>query len=389
MNRTFQLVVLMSLLPLACQSSDSVPLTPSPEYLPASTAGANAEFAQDILNAPAPAPLFTQLPTTPEHATPSSPPVHPSRSLSPTVVTPQAGRAEAISWSSSQLDSARSSDLATGLEAVASTTTSESTVPAIDRAPEPREYEDFDGVEELFIENMAELRSVLRRLDQGETLDNFDMLRKADAEKRLIALFLLRHERNLKEFRELVDSLSRDSSGILALEILKAAFYQELGLDSLRDQALEESTTHIHDRKLVRPGNFQIVNMAFASNIGGFRNIIRVDPAVFRSGQETLLYGEFENFMNTEVVGNTAAQRYRRSFTAHATLRDTNGKLQTRHALLTADQFVADEADPSHFWSNFRVPSNLRPGTYTLEVLAVDLESQVLATSTLEFTVKL
>jgi hypothetical protein len=57
--------------------------------------------------------------------------------------------------------------------------------------------------------------------------------------------------------------------------------------------------------------------------------------------------------------------------------------------LLTAGQFVENENNPSHFWSNFRIPAILRPGAYTLEVLAVDLEAQVLATATLDFKVEL
>jgi hypothetical protein len=390
MKRAFYFVVTLSALPLACQTSDSVSPSTQSSVSPSPMDGASNDNANLLLGTPTPAPLFTQTPSSLDDFQDSKRPGDPSRERSAPSPGSSTKSIKPISWSNSEPEPASKSGGERGVEVAAGTTTRDDVaVPALNQISVAPRSLDVDGVEELFIENMDELRSVLRRVDRGETLDSFDLLRKADAEKRLISLFFLRHERNLKEFRELVDSLSQDSSGILALEILKAAFYQELGLDDLRDQALEESTKHIHGRKTTSPGNFDVVNLTFASNISGYRNIICIDPPVFRSGQETLLYGEFENFMNAEVVGNTQAERYRRSFTAHATLRDADGKVRDRHSFLTAGQFVEKENNPSHFWSNFRIPAILRPGAYTLEVLAVDLEAQVLATATLDFKVEL
>lgn len=240
-----------------------------------------------------------------------------------------------------------------------------------------------DALEED-LARLAELRDTVRK---GERLDHFDRLQLAKVEKRLIGHYLLGDHTDLERFESLIESLSRIDSTILSRELLKAAFFQELGMTDLRDEALRALPAV--RTSSATTGKFAIRDLSFARRYEGYGAYERQDPDALSPGMTTIIYGEFVGFDNVEVERG-GARGYRRSFSAFLSLFDADGVLVQRAPLLVAgsgnaSEVVDDRRKPVNFWKYYRIPEDLGPGRYRVEVLAVDVESGATATARLEF----
>jgi hypothetical protein len=233
------------------------------------------------------------------------------------------------------------------------------------------EAQGADPLEDLF-------RAYRDRIREGAArppADDYEAIERADVEGKLIALFFLRERRNLEDYRDLIRSFREEGPVNVELELLKAALYQKIGQADLRDRALERAGTASSSGSAA----LRLSQLAFASEIRGYRSFTRRTAPDFAAGEELLIYGEIEGFKNSPAPGAAGAPAHRRSFSAELVLKGADGAEVDRRELLKAGQaaeVVDNPAKPVHFWGRYPVPAQLAPGRYRLWVEATDLESQ-------------
>jgi hypothetical protein len=217
-----------------------------------------------------------------------------------------------------------------------------------------------------------------KRFEDGPAADPDDpyvAIERADIEAKLIALFFLRDERKLEDYRELIRAFRDEKATSVELEYLRAALYQRLGQADMRDKAIERAARGTSSAA----GGLKVAGLTFAREIRGYRSYVPVSSADFAAGEEVLLYGEIEGFRSTSVPRPNAGPGMRRSFAAELVLHDQAGEEADRRVLLKAGaaiEVVDDASKPVHFWGRYALPAHLAPGSYRLEVEVRDLEGQ-------------
>ncbi len=240
-----------------------------------------------------------------------------------------------------------------------------------------------DPLEDIFRGCLERYRAANSR----PTEDDYAVVERGELEAKLIALFFLRDQRNLEEYRDLIRSHREGDSAPVELDLLRAALYQKIGQPDLRDRALSRLRTSV----LAGEKEFRLAQAAFAREIRGYRNFTRIETAKFTAGEEILLYGEFEGFKNSPAAQAGSAAGHRRSFAAQIVLKGQDGEEIDRRDLLRAGQaveVVVDPEKPVHFWGRYPVPRDARPGEYLLDIEASDLEGRQKAHARLPLTVR-
>ncbi len=254
--------------------------------------------------------------------------------------------------------------------------------PAVERAS-PGEC-----LDDLVIDLLEELGEISGKTTGNGDPGEFARIRRAELEKRLIALFLASEHPRLEQYRELLESLNAEASPVLTLEILKAAFYQELGLVERRDRVLAEiGTTRVQVDRSFRVKSWNVASRSRRSGRGDGSA-----RPVLRAGEEIDVSGELENFESTTVTAfGGISRKYRRSFSASISLLGLDGALVERSPILLPGKAteLTEAPDPSvRFWGRFRLPNTLPAGPYMLELVVVDLEGKAVTAAHREIEVR-
>ncbi len=238
-------------------------------------------------------------------------------------------------------------------------------------APEkPAEPVPGDSLEETF----QTLRQKFTAAASRTATDEYAAIERSDLETKLIALFFIRDQKKIEEYRDLIRSFREEGPVNVELELLKAALYQKVGQTDLRDRAMER----VRETTAISGGSLRLVGLAFAREIRGYRTFTPLAAAEFAAGGEALLYGEIEGYRSTPLASGPRA-KHRRSFAAELVLRDGAGAEVDRRELLRAGQaveVVEDPAKPVHFWGRYPLPAQLAPGPYRIEIEVQDIEGQ-------------
>jgi hypothetical protein len=238
-----------------------------------------------------------------------------------------------------------------------------------------------DAIEDLFRSYVERLRAA----DAAPAGDVFSAIERADIESKLLALFFIRDRMKIEDYADLIRSFRDDGPMHIEVEILKAALFQRVGRTDLRDRAL----ARISRFTVQGGGGLKMTGLSFAKEILGYRRYTPAVPAEFSPGQELLIYGELEGFVNAPAGDGSAS--FRRSFAAELVLRDAAGAEADRRELLRAGhavEVVEDAAKPVHFWGRYPLPARLQPGSYRLEIEARDVEGGTRGMAQLAFTIR-
>lgn len=370
MTRPNSAIAILSLLTLALTgaSCELGPRTPDPGPLPAPNRSAARPLAVE------PEPVFEKL-------LPPPPPVAPA----PVAALPSPGAL------SSEL--ARPTSTGTGkLEYIALDEDPELAAPASrSRRKSSAEAVESPAPEAMRAADHRELVELVRRIERGQTLGDADSLRLIELKKRLISRLFQGDRQDLGFFSTLVDALEVGGRSTLSLDLLEAAFFEELGLTSRRDEKLEALGRRW--RAAIGEDGFRIVRYAAVSHYSGYRKVTRLEtPVRLSPGGSLALYGEMENFRNTP-VGTAGSRRYRRAFSAHLCLRERDGDALHRTPFLTAgtpgsEELAGKPDQPVHFYGQYRVPTGVRPGVHDLELVVTDLEGETRAEASIELIVE-
>jgi len=124
-------------------------------------------------------------------------------------------------------------------------------------------------------------------------------------------------------------------------------------------------------------------NLAFVTDVQSYGAYKQFDAYLFQPGQRVLLYAEIENFKSKETARgfHTALQ------SSHQIL-DSRGQRVTEHDFGTNEEYCRNPRRDFFIGYEFYLPKQIYAGKYTLQLTVTDLNSDKIAQSTIDFTVR-
>jgi hypothetical protein len=136
---------------------------------------------------------------------------------------------------------------------------------------------------------------------------------------------------------------------------------------------------------------FEVDGLSFARSIEGPGKFTPADSSDLIPGRQVLVYGEFRGFrsVKSEKRGNDP-ETYRRAFSASLHVVSSSGEEVDRLEFLPESrgmQMTASADDVMNFWARYRVPADLKPGSYKLTVDAKDILGKAESRAQIEFEI--
>mgnify|MGYP001097145665 CR=1 FL=1 len=124
-------------------------------------------------------------------------------------------------------------------------------------------------------------------------------------------------------------------------------------------------------------------NLTFITRVQSYGVYEPFDKNEFVPGQDVLLYAEVENFKSEETPRGffTVLQGRYQIF-------DQGGRQVAEQDLSTTEEYCRNPRRDFFLGYFLRIPKGLSPGRYRLQLTVVDVKSQKVAQSSLDFTIK-
>ncbi len=219
-------------------------------------------------------------------------------------------------------------------------------------------------------------------LNQGRS----ELPERLETARRGLALSFLRENQGTGRV-ELVQAAKTacEEGSTSDLRLLAAAYYARVGMQAeAKDSVagLFESTSNseidqeLSYEDLPQDDAFEVSRLSFSSSIDGPGKFVPIVPSDLSSGKSVLIYGEFRNFKNEASTTPDSRTIYRSSFSASLRLMSSNGDLIDRLEFLPESRGLQQSptrSDVTNFWARYKIPANVRPGSYKIVVEARDL----------------
>ncbi len=248
------------------------------------------------------------------------------------------------------------------------------------------------SLEDQYLRDQSELLILRKKIEGGTPISSAEKLQFANLKKRMISRLFIGGKEDLSYLSTLMETLELNQDATLSMDLLQAAFYEELGLSSKRDAILSRLPKKWH--QVIQPDGFKVENFSVVSHYSGYQQVTKLAlPLKFGAGDLISLYGEFSHFNNTPLSGSYGkGQRYRRAFSAYLCLKQQDGDFIHRSQFLNPGTSGSEEISnsrekPVHFYGQYRLPTQLPPGRYHLELKAFDLEGEQETQSVISFSV--
>ena len=150
-------------------------------------------------------------------------------------------------------------------------------------------------------------------------------------------------------------------------------------------QRKAEAKRHLSDSldKLAGACSLVVRNLTFATAIDDFGIYKPFDQYEFQPGQPVLLYAEIENFKSEET-----AKGHRTALRSSYQIFNSGGQRVAEYEFPTNEEYCRNPRRDFFMSYEFCLPERIFPGPHTLQLTVVDLNSQKIGQSLIEFTVK-
>ncbi|MBN2579851.1 MAG: hypothetical protein JXB10_12760 [Pirellulales bacterium] len=168
-------------------------------------------------------------------------------------------------------------------------------------------------------------------------------------------------------------------------ELFGLTVFLEDGQTADASRRAAESKLHLSEA-LVRLGEsapLVVRNPAFCTAVQSYGCITPFKKYEFTPGQEVLLYAELENF-----TSQSTPKGFHTSLQSSYQILDVRGQRVTDHVFTTTEEYCQNYRRDFYIPYHLRMPSQMTPGRYTLQLTIEDLKSKKVGQATLEFTIK-
>ena len=198
-----------------------------------------------------------------------------------------------------------------------------------------------------------------------------------------MGLYFLQGNRAIEDLEPLLESLKDSKARDFTHILLKSAFYHDLALEELSQQALEQVRRVSNQREPLIIDSLVILTEPPSANAP-----IRPRPdGPFRRNEELTLYMEVLNLL-PEKIGSE--NRY--VIRAEIDLYDREKQRSVDHRVLSkpdGDEYRCLQGKKTHFlWKRYRLPMTLKSGDYRLVVEVEDMNSNDVASEALDLELK-
>jgi hypothetical protein len=123
-------------------------------------------------------------------------------------------------------------------------------------------------------------------------------------------------------------------------------------------------------------------NLAFVTAVENYGSFTPFDKYEFRPNERVILYAEIENFKSSQTE-----QGYHTALKSSYQIFDSQGRRVTDHDFATNDEYCRNPRRDFFIGYEFSMPKRIYPGRHILKLTVVDLNSQKIGQSSIEFTI--
>jgi hypothetical protein len=123
-------------------------------------------------------------------------------------------------------------------------------------------------------------------------------------------------------------------------------------------------------------------NLTFVTEIQSYGVYTPFESCKFQAGQRVLLYVEVENLRS-----ETTPQGYHTASRARIEIFDSNGNKVAEHEFAPTEEHCRNRRRDFFMGFEFELPTHLKPGRYTLELILTDSHSGLVGRSAVGFTI--
>lgn len=229
------------------------------------------------------------------------------------------------------------------------------------------------------IQQLVDEWEPLRTQDESQ-LSDAQRLTKQAIEKRLLGLYFFTG-RDFEYLPRLLESVKNPRYPGDVHTLLRAALYDDVGSEELRDQALE---------LLQRPAQvaqFGLAALELCKRVNDDGTFVRHEQYSFRANDSLRIYGELEN-----LSAISTPEGWLSKVQLTVILTDMDGSQKDRRRL-GREGVLKDlsprQRDHNFFAQIYQLPTMIKPGSYRLIVVATDLQRPTQAISQRDLTIEI
>lgn len=132
--------------------------------------------------------------------------------------------------------------------------------------------------------------------------------------------------------------------------------------------------------KLAESAPLLVRNLAFCTEVQSYGSTKRFEKFEFQPNQEVLLYAELENF-----ASKSTAKGFHTSLQSRYRILDAQGKCVAEHTFAATEEYCQNPRRDYFIGYRLRLPKQITPGRYTLQLSIDDLQSQKNGKASLDF----
>ncbi len=157
----------------------------------------------------------------------------------------------------------------------------------------------------------------------------------------------------------------------------------ETGGDPARRAA--EAKRHLAESlgRLRECSQLELRNLSFVTEVQSWGSYKPVDKCEFLPGQIVLLYAELENIQT-----RSTPKGYHTSWRSSYQVFDSRGTRVAEHEFGPNEEYCKSPRCDFFIGCEFSMPKQIYPGKHTLQLTVVDLNSQKVGQSTIEFAIR-
>ena len=200
---------------------------------------------------------------------------------------------------------------------------------------------------------------------------------------RLRMLYLLADRRD--EALQPIPALDPAMQEFWSGQLYGLAALMDTELISDPSQRKTEARRHLDEsvNRLGESCSLVVRNLAFVTAIDDFGIYKPFKQYEFTPGQQVLLYADIENFKSSET-----AKGHHTALRSSYQIFNSGGQRVAEHDFPTNEEYCRNPRRDFFMGYEFYLPERIFPGKHTLQLTVVDLNSQKIGQSLIEFTVK-
>jgi hypothetical protein len=159
-----------------------------------------------------------------------------------------------------------------------------------------------------------------------------------------------------------------------------------LDTTTITDAATRSAEAHRHlseaTVELGESAPLVVRNLAFVTAVENYGTFTPFEKYEFRPNERVILYAELENFKSSQT-----AQGYHTALKSSYQIFDSQARRVTAQDFATNDEYCRNPRRDFFIGYEFSLPKRIYPGRHILKLTVVDLNSQKVGQSSIDFTI--